>query len=135
MPTVDEEQFERYLKQFRPLATGVLPPNTPERVSWRPSIFAVCAGAGASVIIAAAIALHFQAPTASRSSANHVIVVEKAVAWEPEPLTVRSANALLTEFSSVKAALDEAAFHSQPTQIRKGERSVIEVLSKEKTRL
>ena len=133
MPTLDDKQFGRYLKQFRPLDADPLPAKAPARVTWRPSIF-VLAGAFASVIVAVALAVHFRAkPSHSPDGANLATAVEKATTWEP--LTVRNANALLAESPSVKAALDGVAFHSQSTQLRKGERSVLDVLSKEKTKL
>jgi len=133
VPSLDDEQFERYLKQFRPLDPEPLPAKARTQVTPRPSIF-VWAGAFASVIFAVALAVHFRAkPTYLPHGANRATVVEKAATWEP--LTVRHANALLAESPSVKAALDGVAFHSQSAQLPKGERSALDVLSKEKTKL
>jgi len=133
VPTRDDEQFERYLKQFRPLDPEPLPAKARAGVTRRPSIF-VWAGAFASVIVAVALAVHFRAnPTPATDGANRATRVEKATTWEP--LTVRNANALLAESPSVKAALDGVAFHSQSTPLRKGERSALDVLRKEKTKL
>jgi hypothetical protein len=133
VPTLDDEQFERYLKQFRPLDPEPLAAKARARVTRRPSTF-VWAGAFASLIVAVALAVHFRAkPTPSLDGANRATAVEKVMTWEP--LTVGNANALLAESSSVKAALDGVAFHSQSTQLRKGERSALDVLSKEKTKL
>ena len=52
-----------------------------------------------------------------------------------EPLTIASANALLAQAPSVKAAVDQIAFSSQSTQVPKGQHSALAVLSEEKIKL
>jgi hypothetical protein len=52
-----------------------------------------------------------------------------------QPLTMRDANALLATAPSYKAALDEMAFHHQPSTVPKDKQSGLAVLAKEKIKL
>jgi hypothetical protein len=54
---------------------------------------------------------------------------------QQQPLTIRSANALLSAAPSFKAAVDDMAFRSSNIPIPKGKRSVVSELSKEKIKL
>jgi hypothetical protein len=54
---------------------------------------------------------------------------------ESQPLTIGSANTLLTHAPSVKAALDRVPFHPPSTQLPKGKRSALAVLSEDNNKL
>jgi hypothetical protein len=54
---------------------------------------------------------------------------------DDQPLTMRSANALIERASSFKVLADDLAFHSQRIPIPKGKLSAIAALSKEKIKL
>jgi len=54
---------------------------------------------------------------------------------EDQPLTMRSANALVAKAPSFKAMVDDMAFRSQNIPLPKGKRSAVAVLGKEKIKL
>ena len=131
MPIPDEERFEHYLKQFRPLAPEPLHAETPARTIRRPFVLAVWATAAAAVLIVAVLALYFR--TGRPQAIEKVAGTEQLV--NAQPLTIRSANALLASSSSFKAAVDEMAFEPKATPLSKEKHSALAVLSKEKTKL
>ena len=132
MPSLDDEQFERYLKQFRPSAPEALPVNAPERATRRSFILAWAGGA--ACVLAVALSVHFPATAPHSGDRADNAAADRKVTTQ-EPLTLGRANALLAESPSVKNALDGLAFHSQPAQLRSGELSALNVLSKEKSKL
>lgn len=132
MPIPDDERLEAYLKQFRPLVPEPLPTLESRRRARRR--FALWAGAAAAVAIVAGVAtLHIHR---ERSS-----VVERAISPVPngitdsQPLTMRSANALMVKAPSFKALVDNMAFRSTAIPLPKGKLSAVAVLSKEKSKL
>ncbi len=54
---------------------------------------------------------------------------------DSQPLTMRSANALMAKAPSFKAMVDDMAFRSQTIPLPKGKRSAVAVLSEEKIKL
>lgn len=132
MPIPDDERLEAYLKQFRPLAPEPLPTTEAHR---RARVrFVLWAGAAAAVaVLAGAATLHIHR---ERSS-----VVETAsspaprVRTDSQPLTMRSANALMVKAPSFKALVDDMAFRSTAIALPKGKLSAVAVLSKEKSKL
>jgi hypothetical protein len=54
---------------------------------------------------------------------------------EGQPLTMRSANALVAKAPSFKAMVDDMAFRSQTVPLPRGKRSAVAVLGKEKIKL
>jgi hypothetical protein len=132
VPSLDDERFEAYLKQFRPLAPEALPTKAPERATRRSFIFAVYAGVAACVL-AVALSLYFAAKARHSRDGANTATMDRNVTQQP--LTVRRANALLAQSPSLKDALDGLAFHSQSTQLRNGELSALSVLSEEKNKL
>ena len=133
MPSPDDEQFEHYLKRFRPLDPEALPTKVPERATRRSFIFAVWAGAAAWVLVVA-LSPHFPVKAPHSGDGADKATTDGKVTTQ-EPLTLRRANALLAESPSVKNALDGLAFHSQPTPLRNGALSALNVLSEEKNKL
>lgn len=132
MPIPDDERLEAYLKQFRPLAPEPLPALEPRhRARGR---FVLWAGAAATVaILAGAATIHTHRErssvvgTASSPAPNGLT--------DSQPLTMRSANALMVKAPSFKALVDDLAFRSTAIPLPKGKLSAVAVLSKEKSKL
>ena len=137
MPTPEDERFERYLKQFRPLAPETLQIEKHERATRLPSVFAkwtAVAAAAAAMLIAAVLTNQSRLkPTHSLSGTGSPATVERLTSLQP--LTIGSANALLARAPSVKAAVDQVAFQSEATPLSKGTQSALAVLSKENIKL
>ena len=129
MQTPDDERFETYLKQFRPLLPDALPTTTRERALPRRWILGIWSSGAAAVIILGMIGWRM---THSRVSGNPQPV---SVASPMQPLTMRDANSLLATAPSYKAVLDEMAFHPRPSTVPNDQQSAVAVLSKEKIKL
>lgn len=134
MPTPDDERFELYLKQFRPLAPETLAMEGRGRTTRRSfKLWAGVAAAAAILVVAGALSLLI------RSQRTDVDGITKNVAGEhlvtAQPLTIRSANALLARAPSFKAVVDDMAFHPQVAPLSKDQRSAVAVLSKERIKL
>jgi hypothetical protein len=132
MPTPDDEQFEAYLKQFRPAAPAALPATTPvrKRSIWRLS--ALIATAAAIIVLAIVVtrSQHKQIATnvpVKSDGPTHIAA--------DAPLTMRNANKLLADAPSFKSAVDDLAFKSERIPLAKNEQSAIHVLGKEKIKL
>ena len=139
MPTPDldderDERFEVNLRRFRPLAPERLQIERHARATRRSFVLAAWAASAAAILVVAVLGL--QPRTGQTHSAP---AVEGAVGTEQlvntQPLTIRSANALLATAPSFKAAVDEMAVQPSATPLSKDQRSALDVLSKEKTKL
>lgn len=133
MPTLDDERFEAYLKQFRPVVPEPLPTvGSGHRARRR---FVLWAGAVAAVVVlAGAIALHIHTERVRvPETTGHLATPDRLM--DGQPLTMRSANALMSKAPSFKALVDEMAFRSQATPVSKGKCSAVAVLGKEKIKL
>jgi hypothetical protein len=134
VPTPDDERFEAYLKQFRPLAPDPLPTEERGRASRRWSALRAWIAATAAILILGAISMHIRPNrVAAPNTATNVASAEQLVPLQP--LTMRSANALLATAPSFKAAVDNMAFRSQTLPVPKGKQSAVAVLGKEKIKL
>jgi hypothetical protein len=126
----EDERFETYLKQFRPVVPDALPVGE-VRQSLRPRFgrLALAGGSIAAIVIlgAASFYLHNRP---LKEEPNHVNMEPPAM-----PLTVRGANTLLANAPSYKAALNELAFPANSAPVPKEKLSALAVLSKEKTKL
>ena len=135
MSIPDDEQFEKYLKQFRPVAPEPL--MTREKVQAkarrRPLVFAAWAAVAAAVLLAVIVSVLMRKPAQPVQDAGR-----KAPGMEqfgnPPPLTVASANALLESAPSFKAAVDDMAFQPESKPISEGKHSLLALLSKEEIR-
>ena len=124
----EDERFESYLRNFRPL-----PPSPPPRRRARGNVrrFLISVSAAAGILIAALLGFHFRARHRDpfRTSAD----VQKANSMPiAAPLTSGGANAALFRNSSVKAALDEMAFSLRSNPLSAGQVSALELLGEEK---
>lgn len=132
MPIPDDEQFETYLKQFRPTAPESLPTTSVRKVRTMGRPTALIATA-AAIILLAIVGMRSQhkqvvtnVPMTKDGPTN---ILAKA------PLTMRDANLLLVDAPSFKSAVNDLAFKSQRIPLAKNEQSAIHVLSKEKVKL
>ena len=134
MPTPDDERFEAYLKQFRPLVPEPLPMVERSHRARRRFAPGAWAAAAVAVLVLVALTLHIRT---NRAPVTETI----GNAGNPEhlqdsqPLTMRSANALMAKTPSFKAMVDDMAFRSQTVPLPKGKRSAVAVLRKEKIKL
>lgn len=133
MPTPDDERFEAYLKQFRPLLPEPLPTvGSGDRARRR---FLLWTGAVAAVVVlAGTIALHIHTEHARiPETTGHLATPDRLL--DGQPLTMRSANALMAKAPSFKALVDDMAFRSQTVPLPKGKSSAVVVLGKERIKL
>ena len=131
MPNLDDERFEKYLKQFRPLAPDGLPAEIRPAPRRHLALAAWAVGAVATVIFGVVILriLEHRVP----DQPNHTASVKLSAATSS--LTMRHANDLLLKAPSYKAAMNELAFPSKSSTISNDKQSALAVLSKEKIRL
>lgn len=124
-----DEQFEQYLKQFRPLEAEPMRIKNARHTQHR-FVTAAWAMAIAAVLAVAVLAIH-TGPEHVRS-AHHVEAlsdVERPA--NPEPLTVHSTNAFLARAPSLDEVVGQVIVQSQPVPIPEGEHSALNVLGKE----
>jgi len=135
VPIRDDEQFAKYLKQFRPVAPEALAVKEQVRTSRRPPLlFAAWAALAATILAAVMLLLRFyQHPLPVRETGAGGSNVERLV--NPQPLTIGSANALLASAPSFKAAVESVAFQSESRPLSEGRHSALAVLSKEENKL
>jgi hypothetical protein len=134
VPTLDDEQFKAYLKQFRPLVPDPLPAAGSRHRVRRTFVLGAWAATAAAILVLVALTLHHltnRAPVAE--TVGNVGNPEHLQA--SQPLTMRSANALMARALSFKAMVDDMAFRSQTAPLPKDKRSAIAVLGKEKIKL
>jgi hypothetical protein len=133
MPTPDDDQFEAYLKQFRPVAPEALPAIAPVRKPRRVWRLSALIATAAAIIVLAIVVMRVHreqivrnAPERSEGSTY--------IAAKP-PLTMRNASKLLAEAPTFKSAVNDLAFKSQKITFAKNEISAVHVLGKEKIKL
>jgi hypothetical protein len=132
VPDLDNERFETYLKQFRPLTPDALPVSEIRAVPRSHLNLTIWAVAGVVVMVILGVSslrvLNHLATGDSKQSAV------KLPAPTP-PLTVRGANALLAAAPSYKALMNELAFRAKTSTVPKHTQSALAVLGKEKIKL
>ena len=127
MPMSEDERFESYLRNFRPL-----PPSPPPRRRTGGNVrrFLISAVSAAGILIAALLGFHFRARHHRFATSENVPKANSVPM--AGPLTTGRANAALFRNSSVKAGLDEMAFPVRSSQLTSGEVSALELLGEEK---
>jgi hypothetical protein len=133
VPTPDDERFEIYLKQFHPLVPDPMPTEGRGQASRRSFVLRAWFAAVAAILIVAAIGLHIRSNRVAAPNTDIEAASPKVVPLQP--LTMRSANALLATAPSFKAVVDGLAFRSESLTLPKGEQSALAVLGKEKIKL
>ena len=126
MPTLDDQQFERYLKEFQPLAPESLQVEKQPVRARRPFVVMVWAAACAASVLLAFLLWHRPKPPQG--------AIVPQVASTPS-LTIGRANALLASSPSIKAAVDQLSFQPQRASQTEGKQSALAVLSKENIKL
>jgi hypothetical protein len=121
-----DAQFERYLKQFRPLAPEKMPLEEYLPTRWRPRVLASWAAVAAVAIVAFLILY----PRVRRPDERDVQWTGVADTQTSQPLTIRSANALLDSAPSFKVAVDALAVPFHTTSLG-SKQSALDVLSKD----
>jgi hypothetical protein len=132
MPSFDDERFERYLKGFRPVAPLSLPIKGSGWRSRRARVMATLAVA-AAILVVSAMMLRSRRGLIEPRRAGALAAVEQLA--NAQPLTIRSANAVLAQAQSAKAAVDSLAFQFQKMPIPEGQRSALAELGKETNKL
>jgi hypothetical protein len=130
----DDDQFEKYLKQFQPVAPEPLMAREKVQVKRRrPMFLAAWAAVAAAILIAvvASVLLHKPMQPAKEASTKAPGMEEFG---NPPPLTIESANALLASAPSFKAAVDDMAFQQKSKPIAEGRYSMLALFSKEEVR-
>jgi hypothetical protein len=125
----DDEQFEIYLRQFRPREPEPLPNGKRVRLTRRAFAMGACAAVAAVAIVVVLTMGRGAELDRSASSAERGLIELASI---PQPLTIRKANALVAHAPSLQAAMDLMAFHPQSAAIPKNQQSALFVLSKEK---
>lgn len=133
MPIRDDEQFEEYLKQFRPVTPEALPMKEQVKARTRPLLFAAWAAVAAAILLAVMVPAFLHRPPhrpgQARTSKPGVEELNNT-----QPLTIAKANALLAQAPSFKAAVDNMAFQSESKPISEGRYSALALLSEEETK-
>ncbi|MGA2855350.1 MAG: hypothetical protein ABSE40_00690 [Candidatus Sulfotelmatobacter sp.] len=134
MPTPDDERFEAYLRQFRPQVPDPLPTEGLGHAPRHRFVLRAWLAAAAAVLVIGAIGLQIRsgrvtAPktTGDAASAGQFVPLQ--------PLTMRSANALLATAPSYKAVVDTLAFPTQAPPLTADKQSAIALLGKERIKL
>ena len=136
MPTLDDERFEAYLKLFRPLVPEPLPAVEPSiRARRAVALWAwAWAAAAVAILVLGALTLHIRTNRARiAETAENVGNPERL--QDSQPLTMRSANALMAKAPSFKVMVNGMSFRSPAVPLPKGKRSAVAVLGKEKIKL
>jgi hypothetical protein len=126
VPIDDDEQFERYLRQFRPLSATRMQFENLE-TGWRRTL--PVWAAVAAVALVAWLMLH---PRGQQSNRKNALTPRAGVVYiaNSQPLTIQSADALLTRAPSFEAAIDALAAPSHVTSFD-GKQSAFDALSKD----
>lgn len=129
----DDEQFENYLKQFRPVTPEGLPVKDQVKPMRRPLLFASWAAVAAAILLAVMVSLFLHWPPHRPGQARTGVPSVEELN-NLQPLTIAKANALLAEAPSFKAAVDNMAFQSESKPISQGRYSALALLSEEETK-
>jgi hypothetical protein len=121
VPILDDEQFERYLKEFRPLAPESLQTERQRSGSRRPFVVTAWAAACAALLLAF---LWWHRPQPPQPASIQQLAGS-------QPLTIGRANALLLQAPSLKEACDQLSFQPPPVSQPAGKQSALAVLSKD----
>ena len=122
MPILDDEQFESYLKEFRPLAPEALQLEKRPSKLRRPFVVMTWAAACAASLLLAFLWWHRPKP-AQLANVQQVT--------GSQSLTIGRANALLVHAPSLKEAFDDLSFQPKPASQPEGKQSALAVLSKD----
>jgi hypothetical protein len=138
VPSPNEEQFEKYLKEFCPLTPDPEYRARSPFAGRRSPLPVARAAVVAAVLLGAALLVHYRHDSPqtlgdSRNAAGPGHLADPQA--NPQPLTIGTANRLLALAPSYKAAIDRLAFQPPATQFLKNRHSALAALSQENIRL
>ena len=133
MPIRDDEQFENYLKEFRPVMPEPLTVKEEVRTKRRPLVLAAWAAVAVILVIVMLSIRFYQRPSPMQEAGTSSPRVEPLNG--PQPLTIASANELLAQAPSFKAAVESVVFQPGAEPVAEGKHSALALLSKEKIKL
>lgn len=133
MPNLEDEQFEIYLRKFRPLEAAPLPVKTPVRPRRHWLRLAAPASFAAAALVLGIVMLHLRADHV-RSTHGHGNPSMEEGQVNSRPLTLGVASRLLANAPSLGSALDSIGAESLTPAIPKGEKSALGVLGEEEIR-
>jgi len=135
VPTLDDEQFERFLKEFRPLpAPESLQLKKHPRAVRRPFVLTAWAAACTAVLVLALPWLpHRFKPTQPPGASGSGAIAPPLT--NSQSLTIGRANAILADAPPFKEAVDRLSFQHQPVPQSEGKQSVLNALGKENFKL
>ena len=122
MPILDDEQFERYLREFRPLAPESLQIEKRPGRARRPFVLMTWAAACAAFLILAFVLWRRPKPAPPQTAPQVA---------DSQSLTIGRANTMLVHARSLKQAFDDLSFQPQPASRPEGKQSALAVLSKD----
>jgi hypothetical protein len=131
VPNLDDERFEKYLKQFRPLAPDCLPVEI--KPAPRRHLALAIWAVGATALVLIGVASLWIVNHRITHQSNHSASVQLRA--RTPSLTMRHANDLLVKAPSYKAVMNELAFPPKSSTISNDKQSALAVLSKEKIKL
>ncbi len=130
MPNLDDDQFEIYLKNFRPLPPVLLPLSAPAKVvsqgkRRRRVLLAWALPAAAAIILGVfLLRLRVGRPGVTKTELAQTVA-------HSQPFTLDAANELLANSHSFQVALDSLESESGAVAIPKGKQSALAVLGEE----
>ena len=133
MQTPEDEKFEMYLKQFRPVHPDPLPTRGTRHLSGHLLRIGTWGVAVAAVLIVGATTLQLGRSRVAPSAGTNLTSIEQQL--PTEPLTVRNSSVWLARAPSLKVAVDALVFRPQANSIQQGKQSAVDVLGKENTKL
>lgn len=129
----DDEQFEEYLKQFRPVTPEALLMKKQVKARRRPLLTAAWAAVAAAILLSVMAPAFLRwlphRPGEDRTSKPGVEELNN-----PQLLTIAKANVLLAQATSFNAAVDNMAFQPESKPISEGRYSALALLSEEETK-
>jgi hypothetical protein len=126
----DDERLESYLKEFCPIAAGPLCFENQGRTP-QPRLVYGAGAIAAGLVVAALLASYHRATPRALTKDKASFATGEQLLNAP-PLTLGSANNLLSTSSSLKAAVDQLSIQSRSIPLSNGKHSALSILSKEK---
>lgn len=128
-----DDQFEAYLKRFKPVMPDPLPGLERTREVHRLPRLAASIAAVALIAIVGVLALRVQRPRVVVPVATNL---ESSDMRPPTgPLTQQNTNEWLARAPSFKTAVDHLGFRPESNPIEQGKQSAVAVLSEERIKL
>jgi hypothetical protein len=129
VPILPDDQFERYLKQFRPVAPEQMRLAERRLAGQRTRRMVAWSAVAAVAIVVMAPVLRVRHGRSDSVGIGSAAGAEQLV--NVQPLTMGSATTLLVTAPSFETAINQMAFQSKATPLSKGTHSALAELSKD----